>query len=95
MSVMVYPEWSPSDVDSTSKVVGSSDAQGELDSTGINTVRRWSYAIPKEIYDGGYLSKTSNAKDCFVLRRCSRLMQDYLMNYTYMVVTSFNLTQEV
>ena len=43
---MVYPEWSPSDVDSTSKVVGSSDAQGELESTGINTVRRWSYAIP-------------------------------------------------
>lgn len=92
---MVYPEWSPSDVDNASNVVGSPDADGVLDSTGINTVRRWSYAIPKEIYNGGYLSTTSSAKDCFVLRRCSRLMQDYLMNYAYMVVTSFNLTQEV
>lgn len=95
MAVIVYPEWGPDDVDSTSKTVGSSDPNGELESTNINTVKRWAYAIPKSIYEGGYLSSTSDAKDCFVRRRCSRMMQDYLMNYTYMVTTSFNLTQEV
>ena len=57
----------------------------------VRSIRRNVYRVPSE----AELSTTSEAIDCLVKRQFSKKMQQYLLNYSFNVVTQPVLSGEV
>lgn len=91
-SVLTYPEGLPATLPESQIVQPDANL---ADTQKMNIVRRFHNMIPTNLISDGRLSTTSAAKDCFVYRRCSRQMQELMVDYAYNVVRAFNLTQEV
>lgn len=91
-SVLTYPEGLPATLPESQIVQPDANL---VDTQKMNIVRRFHNMIPTILISDGRLSTTSAAKDCFVYRRCSRQMQELMVDYAYNVVRAFNLTQEV
>lgn len=91
-AVITYPEGLPAKLPESQIV----RPDANLDKTQkMNIVRRFHNMIPSILISDGRLSTTSAAKDCFVYRRNSRRMQELMVDYSYNVVRTYNLTQEV
>lgn len=91
-AILTYPEGLPANLPE-SQVVQPDPFLAETQK--MNIVRRFNNMIPSNLITEGRLSSTSAAKDCFVYRRNSRLMQELMVDFSYNVVRAFNLTQEV
>lgn len=91
-TILSYPEGLP-DTLPESQVVQPDLSDASIQQ--INIVRRFNNMIPSTLVSDQRLSTTSAAKDCFVYRRNSLLMQQLMVDFAYNVVKAFNLTQEV
>lgn len=85
-----YPEGGDS-VPTLSFSTSSTTKSSELDS--LRTQRRLNYLVPNKATAIG--STTSDAKKCFVNREFSKKLQQFMLSYSYTLVTTKVLSGEV
>ena len=65
--------------------------ESELDK--MRSIKRNTYLVPDDVSE--IVSKTSMARDCFVDRHYSKKMQQFMLHYSYSILTSPILSGEI
>lgn len=72
------------------------EPEGDVDArTALRTKRRTKYLVPNTPDVNNNRSNTSSARRCFVDREFSSRLQDFMLSYSYTLVTTKVLSGEV
>lgn len=90
-TVLTYAEGIPDNYD----WVPASTPDPRVPLMAPDIARRFNNFIPQKLITENRLSTTSAARDCYVLRRNSRKLQELMIDFAYNMTKTYGVTQEI